>query len=921
MKEREKLVLSFGIIIFVILVAYLVFASSDAAMSSPEIDTNYTTTFIFTATSDFNTTSAMDYNVTLYCNASGGDIDNASSTKLVTVSNTSADQNAFNDTAVSITGLADGTDYNCSAYADNGTDQNFSVAVANITIDNTAPSVTNFTDSTNGGNYSQTLILNVSSVDALMGLEVVYFSVTNASNDETNFTLATNLSDNQYYNFTVNSTEWEEGSYTVTVFANDTLNNVNSTESISITIDNSGPAASFVNLNSGNYSGNIIINATATDGRIVDSVYFNITNDTNDEVNLTAGTAAGSSYAFTLHQTSLVEGDYNITIFANDTLDNTNATERIQITIDNTVPNVSAFLNIENYQNYTSDVTINVTASENTTALASVYFNITNSAGTQVNWSAATNETADEGGAYVFILDDNTLEDGDYNVTAYASDSASPANVNSTEFVQFRIDNTAPAVTNFTMSIDGGNYSGNITLNVSAVDALMGLEVVYLNITNASTDQINFSLATNEGDGEYYNFTFNSDTWADDFYTVTVFANDTQLDNVNSTESITIMIDNSMAPLFVTPVTFTDNANFTGNLLLNASVVDYVGADTVFFNLTLADASAQNYSFPTSNDGNYWNSSVIDTSTYVDGTYNITIWANDTLGNLNESIGSYVVIFDNTYPSITLTRSDSSTPTSIVITTAVSDATSRVVSGASCTVDRTGAKVSGSGASQIITETGLTCGQSYSYIVTCSDEAGNNLTGTQSFLTGDCTGGGTGGSGGSSRVTGATYTLRGEYQLITGYTNQLKSGDQINFSLNQTAHLLQVASVSATSASITVSSTPQTATLLIGETKKFDVTNDDYYDLSVKLNSISSNKANLTLNKINEEIPEETREDEGSNSGYFTDTGAGDEGLKTTGSQEKTPLWVWLIVIVVVIAIASAIGYAIKRKKAKKSSH
>jgi len=838
MKEREKLVLSFGIIIFVILVAYLVFASSDAAMSSPEIDTNYTTTFIFTATSDFNTTSAMDYNVTLYCNASGGDIDNASSTKLVTVSNTSADQNAFNDTAVSITGLADGTDYNCSAYADNGTDQNFSVAVANITIDNTAPSVTNFTDSTNGGNYSQTLILNVSSVDALMGLEVVYFSVTNASNDETNFTLATNLSDNQYYNFTVNSTEWEEGSYTVTVFANDTLNNVNSTESISITIDNSGPAASFVNLNSGNYSGNIIINATATDGRIVDSVYFNITNDTNDEVNLTAGTAAGSSYAFTLHQTSLVEGDYNITIFANDTLDNTNATERIQITIDNTVPNVSAFLNIENYQNYTSDVTINVTASENTTALASVYFNITNSAGTQVNWSAATNETADEGGAYVFILDDNTLEDGDYNVTAYASDSASPANVNSTEFVQFRIDNTAPAVTNFTMSIDGGNYSGNITLNVSAVDALMGLEVVYLNITNASTDQINFSLATNEGDGEYYNFTFNSDTWADDFYTVTVFANDTQLDNVNSTESISITIDNTV------PI-------------------------------------------------------VSEPSTSITSTTATITWTTD----------------ENT--NTTLNYGTSESVSSSIINASLATSHSVYIES-------------------------LSASTLYYYNITGCDAAGNCVTnGTYSFTTSDADSSTDGGSS-STSYWALTVSVTDE-DFESGYNRELSEAQRLKIIINDSTHYVGVVDVTSSEVTINVSSAPQQATLSEGETKKFDVTDDDYYDFQVTLNDISGSKANLTLKSIYEEVPagvlgnctpdwqcaDWSECEDGEKIRVCTDANdcgtSADKPLEAEacggagGDEGKWPWWIWLIVgiVALVVLLAVAVSLYLKYKKSR----
>ena len=64
-----------------------------------------------------------------------------------------------------------------------------------------------------------------------------------------------------------------------------------------------------------------------------------------------------------------------------------------------------------------------------------------------------------------------------------------------------------------------------------------------------------------------------------------------------------------------------------------------------------------------------------------------------------------------------------------------------------------------------------------------------------------------------------------------------------------------VVEVNSSAVTINISSDPQQATLSEGETKKFDVTEDDYYDIQITLNDISGSKANLTVKSIYEEIP------------------------------------------------------------------
>ena len=78
--------------------------------------------------------------------------------------------------------------------------------------------------------------------------------------------------------------------------------------------------------------------------------------------------------------------------------------------------------------------------------------------------------------------------------------------------------------------------------------------------------------------------------------------------------------------------------------------------------------------------------------------------------------------------------------------------------------------------------------------------------------------------------------------------------ERVGVRVEGTTHYIGVTGLTSTQATINVSSTPQTATLTIGQTKKFEVTNDTYYDIKVTLNSINSSKANLSIEYVHEAI-------------------------------------------------------------------
>lgn len=102
-------------------------------------------------------------------------------------------------------------------------------------------------------------------------------------------------------------------------------------------------------------------------------------------------------------------------------------------------------------------------------------------------------------------------------------------------------------------------------------------------------------------------------------------------------------------------------------------------------------------------------------------------------------------------------------------------------------------------------------------------------------------------------LTGSSGKISDD-DLASGTSVSLKENSQIKFNLNEEEHKITIASVETSSVKLTVQSNPINATLTIGETKKFDFDLNGTYDLSVKLNNITNEKAVLFIKKINELI-------------------------------------------------------------------
>jgi len=348
------------------------------------------------------------------------------------------------------------------------------------------------------------------------------------------------------------------------------------------------------------------------------------------------------------------------------------------------------------------------------------------------------------------------------------------------------IDNTPPNVSTFYNTLVNGNYSGSIVLNVSVNQTITGIDSVYFNITNSS-GQVNWTQAS--GSGIYYNATFNTASLADGMYNITVYANESQLGNLNSSEWIQITIDN-------TPPSLTYSCT--------PSSVDE--GDTVTCSCSGTDATS---GFNSSSLSSYTSSP----STSSTGTFTLTDCSGrDYAGNLGTGTATYTVV------GIASSRRSSTTA----------------------------------------------------------------ATWTK------------------------TYTVTDE-QFAEGSTKHLSKKHRMKVQVSGEDHYVGLTDLTSTTATISVSSTLQTATISIGEEKKFDVIDDGYYDLIVKLNSIANNKANLTIKSIHEEMPEEEPEEEAAP--VTEEAPLGEIPEEAPGSL----LWLWILIIIVVVAVIIYVLY--KKKK------
>jgi uncharacterized membrane protein YgcG len=210
----------------------------------------------------------------------------------------------------------------------------------------------------------------------------------------------------------------------------------------------------------------------------------------------------------------------------------------------------------------------------------------------------------------------------------------------------------------------------------------------------------------------------------------------------------------------------------------------------------------------------------------------------------------------------------------------------------------------------------------------CNDSLGNrNDSMSVNFSVGvssgsnDNGGGGSGGGGGGGSIDIKTYSVSAD-KLELGYTNNLGKGDKILFNFDNVGHSLTLDKLDSLTAIITVKSSPKTETFSAGEKKLFELNNDSYYDLSVLLNGIKNNKANVSIISVHEYISGNVVNNQETNKSNDSITSINNED-----TNEKSPIdltgiiYVLIVIAILVIIVMSITFYRYKKDKHNHSHH
>ncbi|MCK4552995.1 hypothetical protein KAT80_02225 [Candidatus Pacearchaeota archaeon] len=398
------------------------------------------------------------------------------------------------------------------------------------------------------------------------------------------------------------------------------------------------------------------------------------------------------------------------------------------------------------------------------------------------------------------------------------------------------------------------------------------------------TDNANTSVY-GEQDNSSWGYTWTNTTEANYTFSFSAFlANGTRGDN---STNVSMYVDLT-APLVnwtgsgYTNLTYKQNTTL---LTLNISVGDAHSGVGSGISYCVFDINGTNETVAVS--GGWCNTTQLNLTGLADGNHTIDIWANDSANNVGVNLSTYIVWIDNTAPVATFTCSPSS-----------------VNSGGTVTCTCTGTD-SGSGVNTSLTTSAATITTNSTLGTftttdncTITDYAGNIHNATTTYtVTSDAATDST-----SSTTTALKWTKSysiSDNQFTNGYTQQLATKGRIKFKVGGTTHQAGVLELTETTVKIEVSSTPQEATLAIGDVRKFDVDEDEYYDVVVTLNSILDGKANITVKSINELITVETEAEE-----QEKEESAGDV---TEDEEEDSSLfkkwWFWMVAVLVVAGI------------------
>ncbi len=497
-----------------------------------------------------------------------------------------------------------------------------------VSIDNTAPTIT-VSSPTNTTYGSTSVQLNVTADETISKW---WYSL----NSESNTT------------FTPNTTFLaSEGSNNIVIYANDSTNNVASSQ-VFFTVDTGAPTLSSVSTNDTDNkvksTTGLQINITATDSSGVSTVIVgNLTN-------ITMSSIGSNKYQTNTTASALgctaTDGSCVLKFYANDTVNNF-ATTTLTLTVDDTSP------------------TISITSPTTNQNVSSVRINITGTV-TETNQGSASDVVVNNsifgsnvGSFSSFNFTNTSMADGTYSIQITATDAVGNSN---TATIRFSVDTTAPTIPSFVSPTEANN--ANVSRNWYYVN-------VTFTETNPDTcllDDGTNTTMTRSGTNCYLNKTEQSNGAK----TYKVYVNDTANNQaVSVTRTVTV---DTTKPSVVLNSPASGSTSSVSSVTFNSTV-----SDTTLANVSLYIDGSLNQTNSSGSTGDY-----LFTLSLADATYSWYILATDYAGNQNQSATRTLTVSTDTTPptldfaSPTPTINSNQSSTSVTINVTSVDTTSNI---------------------------------------------------------------------------------------------------------------------------------------------------------------------------------------------------------------------------------------------------
>lgn len=445
-----------------------------------------------------------------------------------------------------------------------------------ITIDND-PANVSITVPVNRANISGNLLINVSvNETGTVTVSAVNATLLNSSGNQTGLiplSLSSGTTTSGYWNATIDTTAFPEGSYNITVNASNSNLFPTVTGNVSVVFDNTIPNISIINLvnDSVHHTDFFLINISANDTQtnlVNVSVRIMTPHSATEwlKPDLYVGDRANGYWNISFDANQINASHYNITINATDFANNQyieNFTQLRNVPFIDYIANTAANDSALNQ----SFILINVTIVE--TNISNITFALYN-ASTNVTNITSTNDTALR---LMNFTDLNPHELYYYNVTVISNNTAE----NTTETRTIRLDNRVPSFVNLTEPLDMNVSPQTVNFTWIAIDELsppLTCSLVINDTTNisdvstANNTLTNYTLRMNQGT---YNWSINCSDRAE---------------NVNTSATFTFSIDVNAPDVTVTSPLNDTYTNTVLNISFTASDATGIANCSVFHNAT-----------------------------------------------------------------------------------------------------------------------------------------------------------------------------------------------------------------------------------------------------------------------------------------------------------------------------------------------